>query len=72
MLIAVYFLDHVHNASEPIEFVVYGRLAKFTDEYLVIDSWHYTDAEQGYDENVERFVILRAVVRKITRLKETK
>jgi hypothetical protein len=61
-VMAVRFWDHVEDGSEPIEFTVYGRVAKVTDQYICVDSWEYVDRDKGYDSNVKRFTILRSCV----------
>jgi len=68
-LMAVRFLDHVEDGSEPADFTVYGRVAKVTDQYVCIDSWVYTDTATPYDRNVKRFTILRSCVVKAWEVK---
>ena len=51
--------------SEPIEFVVYGRVAAKTRLSLVVDCWEYLDAKTPYDSNEKRYTILRRVVSRV-------
>jgi hypothetical protein len=60
--VRVRFLDHVEDGSEPIEFVVYGRVADMNSSKIVVDSWAYADGARGYDSNVKRYCLLRKVV----------
>ena len=68
-LMAVRFLGHCENGSEPCDFTVYGRVAKVADGYICIDSWVYTDTKTPYDGNVKRFTVLTAVIIKAWELK---
>lgn len=69
-IVQVEFLDHCQNASTPMPFVVYGRLATITPQHLCIDSWAHRDKRHQHDGNVERYTILRSAITKITQLKE--
>ena len=64
-IVAVTFSDHVEDGSEPIEFVVYGRVAAKTRLSLVVDCWEYLDAKTPYDSNEKRYTILRRVVSRV-------
>ena len=69
-LMAIRFLDHVEDGSEPAEFIVYGRVAKVAEAYVCIDSWVYSDNDKPYDSNVKRFTLLRSCIVKAWGLKE--
>ncbi len=71
-IVAVEFLDHVANASRPLKFVVYGRLAGITRTALSVDSWTYADRRLPADSNVERRTIVRAAITKIWILRKAK
>lgn len=69
-LVAVEFCDHVDNASYPLAFVVFGRLAGITARAISVDSWCYADKRQKYDGNVNRHTIVRAAITKVSILRE--
>ena len=64
-LMAIRFLDHVEDGSEPADFTVYGKVAKVADDYVCIDSWCYSDDKVPYDRNVKRFTILTSTIQKV-------
>ena len=68
-LMAIQFLDHVEDGSEPADFTVYGKVAKVAGNHVCIDSWCYTDPKEAYDRNVKRFTILTEVILKAWELK---
>lgn len=71
-LAAIEFLDHVANASRPLKFVVYGRVASVTRSSITIDSWAYVDKKQTHDANVNRHTLVRAAVTKVSILRPDK
>lgn len=62
-VVRIEFLDHAHG-SEPLPFVVYGRLSLVEDGHVCVDCWHYA-SDNTEDENVERFSIVRAAITSI-------
>jgi len=69
-IVAVTFLDHSEDHSEPITFTVYGRAARNTRTHVCVDSWEYTDQEAPYDTNEKRFSIVRTAISGIEVLKD--
>jgi hypothetical protein len=63
------FWDHVTGADDPIEFLVYGRVAKITPQAITLDSWANVDpaTSRAHSETVETFSILRMVITRIDR-----
>tara|TARA_Y100000034_G_C6651081_1_gene284966 strand:+ start:116 stop:343 length:228 start_codon:yes stop_codon:yes gene_type:complete len=61
-IVSVLFRDHVEDASEPMDFVLYGRVGKVGRDYICIDSWGHADPDKGHDSNVKRFTILKKVI----------
>ena len=68
-LMAIQFLDHCEDGSEPCDFTVFGKVAKVAGNHICIDSWVYSDSRRGYDSNVKRFTILTEVILKAWELK---
>jgi hypothetical protein len=75
-VVKVVFLDHcIGNTTEPMQFVVYGRVAKISKDSLTIASWDYYPCHKETppnlsDSNRTTYVILRAAIKSITHLKE--
>ena len=69
-LVAVEFMDHVEDGSEPMACTVYGRVAKVHKDFVTVDCWCYTNIETEYDSNVKRYTILRSTVVTMKELKE--
>jgi hypothetical protein len=69
-IVCVEFLDHCTGATEPLPFAVYGRLAHIDDKSLSVDVWCHRHKRHAYDDNVERFTIIRSAITKIVQLQE--
>ncbi len=67
-VVAICFLDHVEDASEPEQFVVYGRVAEVARKHICVDCWAYLKLTEPYDLNVKRFTILRSTIQSWDRL----
>ena len=67
-IVAIRFLDHAEDATDPIEFWVYGEIAKVTRKHYAIDSWAYADPKEKHDDNEKRFVIVRSAIQEIHKL----
>lgn len=62
MEVAVVFYDHVEDSNQPLQFIVYGRLAEIKRKYLVIESWTYADTKITRDDNVKFWTIMRSAI----------
>ena len=67
-IMAVYFLDHMEDGDAPEEFVVFGRIATVTRDYIKVRSWDYKQAGMPDDGNIKRWTILRKAIVKAKRL----
>ena len=68
-VVEVEFLDHVEDGGEPLQFVVWGRLAWIGREHFEILSWAHsepTEYDQTYNE--KRWSIVRSAVKRIKKL----
>ena len=63
-IMAVTFDDHCKDGSAPITFTVFGRVSKVSKEFVCLDTWAYADTNVPYDDNVERYTILRKTITK--------
>jgi len=61
-IVAVTFLDHVEDGSDPEEFTIYGRLAEVSRRHICVDCWAYVDSTKAHDDNVKRFTIVRSAI----------
>jgi hypothetical protein len=69
-ILRVEFTDHAAG-PETIDFVAVGRCVFADDLQIVLDSWYYPDS-MTYDDNVERFALVRSCVRSVGVLRPTK
>ena len=66
--IKVTFLDHTQGNAGPIEFTVHGLLVEEALDYIVIQSWHYSDdfeVSKDSDQNIVQFTILKSTIQDI-------
>ena len=70
--IRVTFLDHCEDGSVPVVITAYGVLRERHRTHLVVDSWvpGFKVGTENYDQNVKRFVVVRACVTHIAALVE--
>jgi hypothetical protein len=65
---SIWFMDHVEDGENAMEFVVRGTLLKITDEALTIAVWDYSDSKAEEldqdDGNRKIFTILRSTITK--------
>ena len=62
-VVAITFDDHMQGGSEPMRFLVCGRVGAIKKDWVCIDSWAHIEANQPYDPiNEHRFTILRKVI----------
>ena len=73
-IVAVTFLDHCQGGRDPLQFVVYGRLAAITATCVTIIGWQYAEKSKSLaiDQNSTSWNIVRSAISKITRLVEAK
>ena len=69
-ILRVDFVDHAAG-PETIDFVAVGRCVFADDSQIVLDSWYYPDS-MAYDDNVERFALVRSCVQAVTVLRPCK
>lgn len=63
MVVEIEFSDHVEDGSEPMDFVVYGKIVQVEKRFLVIESWAYSDPKLIRDDNVKFWTILRSAIK---------
>jgi uncharacterized protein YifN (PemK superfamily) len=56
------FDDHVEDAGDVLDFIVWGRVEQVTRTKLVILSWAYADGTSRNDCNEKRWCIVRKAV----------
>ena len=61
-IVELTFLDHVQNAEEPMEFLLYGVISKLCKKYIVVQVWAHPDLD--VDGNTELYTIVRSCVTK--------
>lgn len=73
-IVEVHFLDHcMGNATEPMPFVVYGRVAQIGIDSLTIAGWEYDPPRREtppnlIDSNRTTWVIMRSAIKSIYQL----
>lgn len=67
-LVAVTFLDHVEDGSEPMTFIVYGELSEVSKAHICVDCWCYYDPAVPHDANEKRYTILRSTILHVSQL----
>lgn len=69
-LVMIQFLDHVEDADEPIEFVVYGRLSHISCNAYTVESWAFVNPAEisNRDHNVKRFTIVKKAITELAYL----
>ena len=73
-ILEVVFLDHCTGATtDPVEFVVYGRLAHQTKDALTVAAWDYHPARKETagnltDSNRTTFVIMRSAIKSVRKM----
>lgn len=66
--VRITFDDHVRDADDVMEFMVYGRVVKTSRKAITVDSWALADPLGDRDEdreNIHTFTILRKVINHI-------
>lgn len=66
-IVEIRFLDHSEDGEEVLEFVVWGRVHKETENAYIIRSWDYVsrldEAEHGGQEhNCKTFAIVKKAI----------
>jgi len=59
------FFDHAHGTKRLVPCTVYGQVLKVTKKKVVVESWVCEGDAACQDANNERFVIVRAAIKKV-------
>lgn len=60
-IVHIRFLDHVQDGSKPIEFEVFGRIARINKTSVTVLTWGYPNKLKK-NENTNYFTIVRSCI----------
>jgi hypothetical protein len=67
-LVEIRFWDHHENLDEPVEYFVYGRVAKVTRLAITVHTWATIDGkpvDEDNRHNIHMFTIVRSAITEI-------
>lgn len=68
-IVRITFLDHVEDGNDPIEFEVFGRVARNDDKSVVVRSWGLANGDiDDVKENEKVFTIVKSTVTSLKKI----